>query len=78
MGTLGLTMMPAEVLGLRNRAPGTCPGCSSTGQVVPILYGEHTPDDEEQTRLGLAVLGVRTAGDGAPRWECLICGVRLR
>ncbi len=59
-------------------APGVCPGCSTIGHVVPFLYGFHSAESEERARSGKAVLGTYSGGPGAPRWECLTCGARLR
>jgi hypothetical protein len=66
----------AEVLDL-DAAPVRCAGCNSLGQVVPILYGFHTPEAEARTRSGSAVLGGFSRGPNGPRWECLVCGARV-
>ncbi len=55
-----------------------CPGCCTIGNLVPILYGFHSADDEERARSGKAVLGTYSEGPGAPRFECLTCGARIR
>ncbi len=59
-------------------APARCPGCSTMGNLVPILYGFHSAEAEERARRGKAVLGNYSGGPAAPRWECLVCGARLR
>ena len=59
-------------------ATSRCPGCETVGKVVPIVYGFHTPKAEELSRQGKVVLGMFSAGDDAPHWECLICGARMR
>jgi hypothetical protein len=58
-------------------SPSKCPGCRTTGKLLPILYGEHSPEAEEQSRQGEVVLGVSCWHEG-PRWECLVCGYRLK
>ncbi len=71
-------MRPASSMPQAAFPPTVCPGCSTIGNVVPILYGFHTADDETRARAGKAVLGTYSEGPRAPRWECLTCGARLR
>jgi hypothetical protein len=69
--------LAAEAVGLCG-APSSCPGCHTVGKVVPIVYGFHTAKAEERSRQGKVVLGMFSAGRLAPRWECLICGTKMR
>ncbi len=71
-------MRPAKSMHQPSAAPALCPGCSTIGHVVPILYGFHSADEEERARSGKAVLGTYSGGPDAPRWECLTCGARMR
>lgn len=71
-------MRPASTMPRSSPAPAVCPGCSTIGNVVPILYGFHSEDEEERARNGEAVLGTYSGGPDAPRWECLTCGARMR
>ncbi len=71
-------MTRALQMGEASAAPAHCPGCSTAGNVVPILYGFHSAEAEERARRGKAVLGAYSGGPSAPRWECLVCGARMR
>ncbi len=67
----------AELRNPHLRMPTTCPGCGTRGKLLPILYGEHSREAEEQARQGRVVLGVASEHEG-PRFECLVCGSKLK
>ena len=56
---------------LVNRKPCKCPHCG--GKVVPVIYGEPTPETYERSLQGEFVLGGCIIDDDNPDWECLEC-----
>lgn len=63
----------------RRRAPPACPQCAAT-DVIPILYGEPTPDAWAAAQRGkIALGGCLINDDGSdPQWRCRRCGVGFR
>jgi len=51
-----------------------CPECRSSAKVVPIYYGEPTPDASAKARSGQLVLGGNRDPGGRPRRHCKQCG----
>lgn len=56
---------------LVNRKPAKCPICK--GRVVPIVYGEPTPEIGIKAKRGEVVLGGCIIYQGIPQWRCLEC-----
>ena len=50
-----------------------CPACGSD-RVIPIGYGEPTPEGEAAARRGEVVLGGCIIGADSPAWACRACG----
>lgn len=62
--------------------PDVCPHCG--GKLLPILYGEPTPEAYEACEKGLLILGgccVDVKGEGylkMPKWECKDCHLKIQ
>ena len=63
---------------LVSRKPCKCPYCG--GKVVPVIYGEPTPEAYEKSLRGEFILGDCIIDDDFHDWECLEChhGFRKR
>ena len=57
-----------------DRSEGACPECHSTKHVVPIYYGEPTPEFNRKAHKGQVVLGGVRDPEGRPRRHCKQCG----
>lgn len=53
------------------RKPIKCPHCK--GKVLPIIYGEPTPECGEKAAKGEIILGGCNIYQGLPRWRCQNC-----
>lgn len=58
-------------------SPQACPRCHSD-EVIPIVYGEPSPEMLEDSRAGRIALGGVTPGPEAPKWRCVMCGFEWR
>lgn len=48
----------------------TCSKCNKSDKVIPILYGEPTPEAAEEEKQGLLVLGGCIVNESFPDWYC--------
>lgn len=58
-------------LELVKRKPIKCPFCK--GRVVPIVYGEPTPEIDTKVKRGEVIFGGCIIYQGKPQWQCLDC-----
>ncbi len=62
--------------------PEVCPECG--GKLLPILYGEPTPETCEAYHKGLLILGgccINVNKDGyltMPQWQCKNCHTKIQ
>ena len=53
--------------------PPPCPTCASA-DVIPILWGEPSPEAEEDAKAGRIILAGCVVCDDDPEWHCKRCG----
>jgi len=65
-------MEDAELIKV-SRKPVKCPKCG--GKVVPVLYGEPTPETGKRAKQGEFILGGCCIVEDTPmaQWECIKC-----
>ena len=54
-------------------AVSLCPRCNSSN-IIPIIYGNPTPEQVKQEQAGSIILGGNAYGPNAPYWYCKSCG----
>ena len=61
----------ADTSVIARRKPIKCPHCK--GKVLPVIYGEPTPEYGEKVARGEIILGGCNIYQGLPRWRCQNC-----